>query len=132
MSLHTCGESWGPTLKRLRRILRELLVVLQASLRSMERMFSKSDNVNFNISKYYIERIKYYLISETMVSLGIQQINNTGWVQSFKPLAKRTRKSTRVLDLRPTCVSFGHPLAWTCIHLRGLALTLVELKFGRK
>ena len=39
-----------------------------------------------------------------------------------KALAKRTRKSTQVLDLRSTCVSFGHPLA----------LTLVELKFGRK
>ena len=49
-----------------------------------------------------------------------------------KALAKRTRKSTQVLDLPSTCVSFGHPLAWTCIDLRGLALTLVELKFGRK
>ena len=27
-----------------------------------------------------------------------------------------------------TCVSFGHPLALTCDNLRGLALTLVELK----
>ena len=31
-----------------------------------------------------------------------------------KALAKRTRKSTQVYDLRSTCVSFGHPLAWTC------------------
>ena len=48
----------------------------------------------------------------------------------LKALAKRTRKSTQVLDLRSTFVSFGHPLA--CDDLRGLALTLVELKFGCK
>ena len=41
-------------------------------------------------------------------------------------------KSTQVLDLRSTCVSFGHPLASTCDDLRRLALTLVELKSGRK
>ena len=35
-----------------------------------------------------------------------------------KVLAKRTRKSTQVLDLRSNCVSFGHPLASTCIDLR--------------
>ena len=36
----------------------------------------------------------------------------------FKALAKRTRKSPQVLDLRSTCVSFGHPLALTCDDLR--------------
>ena len=33
----------------------------------------------------------------------------------LKALAKRTRKSTQVLDLRSTCVSFGHRLAATCV-----------------
>ena len=42
------------------------------------------------------------------------------------------RKSTKVFDLRSTCVSFGHPLASTCVDLGRLALTLVELKFARK
>ena len=46
-----------------------------------------------------------------------------------KALTKRTRKSTQVLDLRSTCVSFGHPLASTCIDLRRLAWTCVD--FGR-
>ena len=46
-----------------------------------------------------------------------------------KALAKRTRKSTQVLDLHSTCVSFGHPLASTCIDLRRLAWTCVD--FGR-
>ena len=35
----------------------------------------------------------------------------------YKALAKRTRKSTQVLDLRSTCVSFGHRLALTCVDL---------------
>ena len=51
-------------------------------------------------------------------------------LQSFstlylKALAKRNRKSTQVnaslrlaFDLRSTCISFGHPLAWTCDDLR--------------
>ena len=30
------------------------------------------------------------------------------------------------MDLRSTCVSFDHPLASTCIDLRGLAWTCVE------
>ena len=42
-----------------------------------------------------------------------------------KALAKRTRKSTQVLD----CVQLGIRLA---THLNRLALTLVELKFARK
>ena len=32
---------------------------------------------------------------------------------SPKPLAKRTRKSTQVFELRSSCVSFVHPRAWT-------------------
>ena len=50
-------------------------------------------------------------------------------------LAKRTRKSTQVLDLRSTCARLAthlRRLATTCDDLRGFALTLVELKFGRK
>ena len=47
----------------------------------------------------------------------------------LKALDKRTLKSTQVLDLRSTCVSFGHPLASTCIDLRRLARTCVD--FGR-
>ena len=50
-------------------------------------------------------------------------------VRCLKALAKRTRKLTQVLDLRSTCVSFGHPLASTCIDLRRLAWTCVD--FGR-
>ena len=46
-----------------------------------------------------------------------------------KALAKRTRKSTQVLDLLSTCVSFGQPLALTCIDLRRRAWTWVD--FGR-
>ena len=40
-------------------------------------------------------------------------------------LAKRTRKSMQVLDLRSTCVSFGHPLASTCVDFG-------RAQFGRK
>ena len=51
---------------------------------------------------------------------------------SVKPwangLASR-HKSTQVCDLRSICVSFGHPLAWTCDNLCWLALTCVD--FGR-
>ena len=45
-----------------------------------------------------------------------------------KSLAKRTRKSAQVLD------AFNLRFVWppTCDDLPGLALTLVELKFGRK
>ena len=32
-----------------------------------------------------------------------------------KPLVKRTRESAQGLDLRSTCVSFGHRLARTCV-----------------
>ena len=50
---------------------------------------------------------------------------NFWWLLYFqlsvrKALAKRTRKSTQVLDLRSTCVSFGHPLTSTCDDLRWL------------
>ena len=37
-------------------------------------------------------------------------------IKPCKALAKQTHKSAQVLDLHLTCVSFGHPLAWTCIH----------------
>ena len=80
----------------------------------------------------------------TFVSLGIHffiEIRNTrGSLESlvprfnisiilhYKALAKRTRKST--------CVQLAFRLAThvasTCINLRLLALTLLELKFGRK
>ena len=40
------------------------------------------------------------------------------YLYDFKALAKRTRKSTQGLDLRSTCVSFGHPLATTSLELR--------------
>ena len=38
---------------------------------------------------------------------------------NFKPWPNGL-KSTQVLDSCSTCVSFGHPLAWTCIDLRWL------------
>ena len=41
-------------------------------------------------------------------------MNSWGWLRS-KALAKCTCKSTQVFDLGPTCVSFGHPLAMTCL-----------------
>ena len=59
-------------------------------------------------------------------------MNFSCMAEQTKALAKRTRKSTQVLDLRLTCVSFGHPLVTTCDDLRALALTSVELKFGHK
>ena len=65
------------------------------------------------------------------------KVADLGWPKpngtfESKALAKRTRESTQVLDLRSTCVSFGHPIASTCIDLRRLAWTLVNLKFERK
>ena len=52
----------------------------------------------------------------------------------FKPwpngLASR-RKSRQVLDLRSTCVSFGHPLALTCVDLgRAQIRTQVDACFS--
>ena len=49
--------------------------------------------------------------------------------------AKRTRKSTQVLDVQLASVRLAthlRRLASTCNDLRELALTLVELQFGRK
>ena len=61
-----------------------------------------------------------------------QKQTNQKTKMAGKALAKRTCKSMQALDLRSTGVSFGHPLTSTCIDLHGFALTLVELKFGRK
>ena len=67
-------------------------------------------------------------LPDVTINRGVQSIN-TEKASLFKALAKRTRKSTQVLDVRSTCVSFGHPLASTCINLRGLAWTSVD--FGQ-
>ena len=58
----------------------------------------------------------------------IIMLYTTPQAASFKPWPNGLASQRKFA----TCVSFGHPLTWTCDDLRGLALTLVELKFGRK
>ena len=82
-------------------------------------MFISLAIIQANVNAHYTAKMVTFLHQDTEI-------------QRFKALAKRTRKSMQVLDLRPTCVSFGHPLAATYTDLRRLALTLVELKFGLK
>ena len=58
--------------------------------------------------------------TKIIIPAKLQTAGGRFWPKFLKALAKRTRKSTQVFDLRSACVSFGHPLVWLATHLRRL------------
>ena len=114
---------------------KEINTFLQ-KLKSNEWVVNCAINLTVRKTKQWMFAIKRKMRTEKNRSLcgsfAFREALSPLMLCAPKALAKQTRKSTQVLDLRSTCVSFGHPLASTCHDLRGLALTLVELKFGRK
>ena len=74
--------------------------------------------------------VGHFSLHDSFVSPSLEQ-DFFLWLTLFFLFPRREKIRENVLFLPSTCVSFGHPHAWTCIDLRRWRLAWTCIHFGR-